>query len=193
MKKTKLTAVLLVLTLLIGALCSCRDILSIREYNAQMYPATDMLLSSFVDEHRVGGLIYENPDYVEGVDDRQDKYYCDITSPNFWAIIIKDREEFDKAFKENSLDVDFDTEMVLLYIFSSSIAESRYIIDMVAVDRDKACIYFGAEKNVFQSVWYRLTFRAGWSAPRQACLAVKMNKADITSVDFIENIIWTVF
>ena len=69
MKKTKLTAAALLLVLIVGVFCGCADIRSIREHNAEIYNVEDMLLSTFIDEHRLGGMYYENPDYVEGVDD----------------------------------------------------------------------------------------------------------------------------
>ena len=185
MKKTKLTAAALLLVLIVGVFCGCADIRSIREHNAEIYNVEDMLLSTFIDEHRLGGMYYENPDYVEGVDDYKDKYYYDLDSPNFWAIIIKDREEFDKAFKENTLNIDFEHEMLLLYVGLGGGGNAEYTLDAVAVDGDKAAVYY-EEKSSFPPLGYLVIPFASASAPVRTFIAVKMNKADITSVDFIE-------
>ena len=175
MKKRKLIIALLSLFIILGTLtgCSYTQI----KYRAKMYcQVQDWILPSFLDEHKVCGVSYENPDYVEGVDDYTKKYYYDQVSPNFWTFIIEDQETFNQIFKENTLEVDFDTEMVFLHIFSGS--SNEYIIDKVGVEAQKACVYYKSK--------LRFTLGAGASAPSRSCLIVKMSKMDITNVDFIE-------
>ena len=175
MKKRKIIAALLSLFIIFSTLtgCSYTQI----KYKAKMYSQVqDWILPSFWDEHKICGLRYENPDYVEGVDDYTEKYYYDQVSPNFWTFIIEDQETFDSIFKENTLEVDFDNEMVLLHICRGSSKE--YIIDKIGVEAQKACVYYKSK--------LRFTLGATGIAPSRRCLIVKMSKMDITNVDFIE-------
>ena len=180
MKKTKFIALIMLLVRVSTFLTGCVSVsgmYSKLKYGAKMYSQVqDWILPSFLDEHKVCGVSYENPDYVEGVDDYTKKYYYDQVSPNFWTFIIEDQETFNQIFKENTLEVDFDTEMVFLHIFSGS--SNEYIIDMVGVEAQKACVYYKSK--------LRFTLGVGASAPSRSCLIVKMSKMDITNVDFIE-------
>ena len=68
----------MVLLVVLGLFTGC----SFNKYNARMYSkAKDLMLSSFLEDNRVSGACYPNPDYVEDAEELVDKYLYDETSP----------------------------------------------------------------------------------------------------------------
>ena len=135
-------------------------------------------MPSFLDEHKVYGANYKNPDYVEGADDNTKKYYTDPTAPEDRTFIIGDQETFDSIFKENTLEVDFDNEIVLLYIFSDAISKNKYIIDSISVQSGRVNIYFKLKFNLISHLMLTGIL------PYVNCLVVKMDKIDVENAEF---------
>ncbi len=146
------------------------------KYDAEMYSASEeWILTSFLAENKVKGAYYKNPDYVEGFDDTSEEYYYDETSPENRTFIIKDQETYNTIFRQNALTVDFDEEMVYLYVFADIYPNRTYYIEKISLE-EKVYIYFRLEKNNKKDA----------SAPYQRCLIVKMVKNDISNVEFIK-------
>ena len=182
MKKTKFTALLMLLIIVSTFLTGCVSVSGTYaklKYGAKMYSQCDeWILPSFFDKNKISGVAYKNPDYVEGVDDYSEKYYTDYDAPRTRAFIVNDEETYNEIFKENSLKVDFDKETVFVHILSTTTATNIYVIDDIAVDSGKVSIYF--IKRNFLSIFMDGT------APSPICLVVKMDKIDVDNVEFIK-------
>ena len=78
------------------------------KYNAVMYSTSkDWILTSFLEDNKVKGAYYKNPDYIESENDSVDKYYYDETSPKHRTFIVDNQDTYNTIFKENALRVDF--------------------------------------------------------------------------------------
>lgn len=106
------------------------------KYNAKMYSkCNDWIKQDFLENNKVRGASYFNPDYVEGNDDVE-KFYRDNSSPKSRTFIITEEETFHQIFLENKLDVDFDKEMVILYIFSDVNPSRNYDIKTISLKNE---------------------------------------------------------
>ena len=185
MKKTKFTALFMLLVIVSTFLTGCVSVsgmYSKLKYGAKMYSkCNEWLLPSFLDEHKLLGVAYKNPDYVEGVDDYSEQYYTDYEAPINRTFIVNDEEAYDKIFKENTLKVDFDEEIVFLYIFADCSPSQKYIIDDISVESEKVSIYFQFNSNFRSLIGY-----IGSTSPYPRCLVVKMDKIDVDNVEFIK-------
>ena len=166
----------MVLLVILGLFTGCSG----NKYNARIYShAEDLVLSTFLEENKVLGAFYPNPDYVdvEDLEDDEypvDEYYQDETSPASRTFTITDVETFDSIFQKDKIEVDFSKEVVYLCIFAD-IYPRDYIIEDISVEDGKTTIYIKlvpSEKN-----------DAGM--PSQRCLAVVMDKNDTSEVEFI--------
>ena len=79
----RIISIVMVLLIVLGLFTGCLG----NKYNARIYShAEDLVLSTFLEENKVLGAFYPNPDYVdvEDLEDDEypvDKYYQDETSP----------------------------------------------------------------------------------------------------------------
>ena len=173
MRKSKLTAFLLVLVIFVCFFTSC----SYSKYNAVMYSMSEeWILTSFLEDNKVRGAYYKNPDYGDGADDSGDEYYYDETSPQYRVFIINDQDTYNAIFKEDALTVDFDKETVYLYIFADVHPNREYYICDISLEKEKVNIYFKLEHSN----------KKGATAPYQRSLIVKMDKNNASTVEFIK-------
>jgi len=164
----------MVLFVIFGLFTGCSG----NKYNARMYSkAKDLMLSSFLEDNRVSGACYPNPDYVEDAEELVDKYLYDETSPKSRTFTITDVETFDSIFQKDKIEVDFSKEVVYLYIFAD-MSPREYVIDDISIEDEKTTIYFKLTKNNKKDA-----VRA-----YQRCLVVIMDKNDTSEVEFIERI-----
>lgn len=146
-------------------------------YNAKLYShSEDLLLPEFLDANKVRGAYYLNPDY-DPDDENSDEYYRDKESPKNRMFVIEEEDTFKKIFKENSLDVNWDKEMVILYIFSDD-SPRDYKLKSISVSNDKIQVHYKFKGN---------GWRKDSSAPYQRCLALTMKKQDVQNVEFIND------
>ena len=79
----------------------------------------------FWEENRIGGIVYKNgnrdPDDSEG-----EEYILDENSPKFRTHIISCQQEYDRVFID-FYDIDFEKEMVLVYL-TSGLGNETFII-----------------------------------------------------------------
>ena len=79
-------------------------------------------------------------------------------------------------FAGDELGVNFDKEMVLIYIFADIYPNRNYIINNILKEGEKVKIYLELEKNNKKDA----------TAPYQRVLIVKMEKLDISEAEFIK-------
>jgi len=173
----RIISIVMVLLIVLGLFTGCLG----NKYNARIYShAEDLVLSTFLEENKVLGAFYPNPDYVdvEDLEDDEypvDKYYQDETSPRSRIFIINDSETFDSIFQKDKIEVDFSKEVVYLYVFSDD-SPREYLLDDISLEDGKMTICCKlAYSNKKDS-----------GMPSQRCLAVVMDKNDATEVEFID-------
>ena len=150
------------------------------QYNATMYSkARKWIHEDFLDNNRVRGASYinkeYNPDMIYDEENWVEKYIYDKESPKNRTFIIKDEITFNNIFKENSFDVDFDKEMVILYMVSDVCPRECYILNILNDDDILTIQYMHKFSNAYDTV-----------QPYPRCMVVKMKKMNITGVEFIE-------
>ena len=170
MKRYKITVVCIVLLIVLSSLSACGKV----KYNAKIYNMSEeSFLSSFLEENKVKGAYYKNPDYAE---DSDEKYYYDETSPVCRTFIVNNSGDYSLIFTGNELTVNFDKEMLFIYIFADVNPCRNYLLNKVVVDGETAKIYFGLEKGDKKDA----------TAPYQRVLIVKTDKLDINEAEFIK-------
>ena len=169
MKRYKITVVCIVLLIVLSSLSACGK----TGYNAKIYNMSEeSFLSSFLEENKVKGAYYKNPDYAED----SDEYYYDETSPVCRTFIVNNSGDYSLIFTGNELTVNFDKEMLFIYIFADVNPCRNYLLNKVVIDGETAKIYFGLEKSDKKDA----------TAPYQRVLIVKTDKLDINEAEFIK-------
>ena len=170
MKKYKFLMFILTIPIILYSIAGCQK----NKYNAKIYnSAENLFLNSFLEENKVKGAYYKNPDYP---DDADKKYYYDETSPAYRTFIVNNLDDYSLAFAGDELEVNFDKEMVLIYIFADIYPNRNYIINNILKEGEKVKIYLKLEKNNKKDA----------TAPYQRVLIVKMEKLDISEAEFIK-------
>ena len=171
MAKAKFIKIGLALLLIFSLLPGCSSL----RYGARLYNhVNDWIDESFLKENRVKAS-YPNDNYVHGESDPRDKYIYDESSPSSRVFIITDEDEYNRIFTNSPLDIDFEEEMVILYIFPKSNARDYKLKRMELKDKTL-------------TVEIRLEWK--WNdvkdgcMPGPECVAIKMNKAEIDEVKF---------
>ena len=167
MKKYKFLMFILTIPIILYSIAGCQK----NKYNAKIYnSAENLFLNSFLEENKVKGAYYKNPD------DADKKYYYDETSPAYRTFIVNNLDDYSLAFAGDELEVNFDKEMVLIYIFADIYPNRNYIINNILKEGEKVKIYLKLEKNNKKDA----------TAPYQRVLIVKMEKLDISEAEFIK-------
>lgn len=144
-----------------------------RKYNAKIYSkSNDWIKQDFLKNNKVRGAYYFNPDYIAGNDYVEEGYYDD-SSPKSRTFIITEEESFNQIFLENKLDVNFDKEIVILYIFCDIYPYRNYYIKTISLKKEVLNITLRLEK-------YN---KADATMPCQRCLVIKMNKKNLNSIN----------
>ena len=161
---------ILTIPIILYSIAGCQK----NKYNAKIYnSAENLFLNSFLEENKVKGAYYKNPDYP---DDADKKYYYDETSPAYRTFIVNNPDDYSLFFAGDELGVNFDKEMVLIYIFADIYPNRNYIINNILKEGEKVKIYLELEKNNKKDA----------TAPYQRVLIVKMEKLDISEAEFIK-------
>ena len=189
MRLKKIISFTLALLLLSITLVGC----SVVRYDAELYSyVNDWLDPAFLENNRLGNVNYRNPDYDrdladeaydEGREYEVPRFFNYPDNPETRSFIITDQETFDSMFVEDAIEVDFEKEMVLLYMFRTGASTSRnYKIEEITVEEGEMSI--------------SVTYAWNWDVdvkgvanniyPYHRCMAVKMKKAEVTTADFIE-------
>lgn len=171
MKKLKIVLIALALAIVpIFGVAGCGN-----KYHAVLYSkSNEWIDEDFLKENHVKGY-YPNDEYIEGEVDGGDKYIYDNDSPASRTFIITDAEKLNAIFTKCTVDVNFDKEMVILYIFSD-VYPRGYRLKTLKMD--------GQSLNIY----YKLENKKGNDAVMlyQRCFMVVLDKLDIEAVEFIE-------
>lgn len=170
MKKLRLLAILLAL---IALACSFSGCLGKRKYNVRLEIIPRILIHSEFEKANRIRTNYPNENYREGEDVPSHIYYED--EPRTRTFIIRDKETYDNIFTDESLLVDFDKETIVLYVFSRINSRKIYL--------DKVTVNGGQIKIVFREAYSDLY---DTSEPGVEYMVVKMEKTDVTEVEFVE-------
>ena len=105
------------------------------QYNATMYSKSHRLVKEeFIENNKVSNAKYKNKDYNPELecDDENwvDKYYYDEDAPKTRMFIIKDEKTFNEIFIENSMDVNFEKEMVILFMKRDVCPRDCYLLSI---------------------------------------------------------------
>jgi len=161
-----------ILLIVCGIVSGC----SSNKSTAKLYSnSKEWVLPSFLENNKVGGAFYKNPNYVEGQDELDEEYYYDEESPASRTFIITDREKYNTVFVEDSLKVDFEKEMVILYIFPD-VYSREYQLEELSVNDQIVTVKYKLESSDKKDA----------TAPYQRCMVLKMEKSDVLSAEFIE-------
>ena len=184
MRHKKIISFTLALILLFLALVGC----SVVRYDAEIYSyVNDWLDPAFLENNRLGNVDYENPDYdrdladeaeAEGLTYEIPKYFNFPDNPDTRTFIITDQEAFDSMFVEGAIEVDFEKEMVLLYMFRSwqPPRVDYYCIDKIKVQDELVNVYFAKENKENR--------RKDSVYSYHRCIAVRMKKIEVTTANF---------
>lgn len=146
------------------------------KYNAELFnDAEQWIRDDFLRENRVKAF-YPNENYDE-YDEQSESYIYDETAPLTRTFIISDDETFNAIFKGNDIAVNFENEMLLLYIHPEIYAGRDYSLKKITVEGKKINISVELEKR---------NGVGDASMPSQSCLLVKMDRIEIDSAEFIE-------
>ena len=182
MRLKKIISFTLALLLLSITLVGC----SVVRYDAELYSyVNDWLDPAFLENNRLGNVNYRNPDYdrdladeaeAEGWEYEVPPIFIYPDNPDTRSFIITDQETFDSMFVEDAIEVDFEREMVLLYMFSSCYPKSRdyYHLDKIKVKDELVTVYFARDNDRSNDSVYSY----------HRCMAVKMKKAEVTTANF---------
>ncbi|MFA5676541.1 MAG: hypothetical protein WDA65_08490 [Christensenellales bacterium] len=153
------------LIIVIGLFSGCGND---NKYNAVLYSdATVWMHEDFLIENLTRDAVYD------GIPLDDPLYPKNITH------LIQSKEDFDKVFTEFPTELDFEKEMLCIYIFSCNYMGLSYEISEMSLEDNMLKI----EVNFVMP-----GFGASGSAtvPKQRCLAVKIDRLDIETVEFSE-------
>ncbi len=123
MQKLKFTAIVLIFIMLFSTLTGC----SVKKYNAVLYErANDWVDEDFFKENKVRA--YYNT--------HGDAYELQRNEPLSRTFIITTREEFDRIFPEYPHSVNFDSQIMILYIFADDTDSVKFELRLMKL-RDK--------------------------------------------------------
>lgn len=171
MTKAKFLSLILVLLTIFSLFAGCSNN---NKYNAVLYSnANEWIDETFLNDNRVKAY-YLNENYIDGQSDPNDKYIYDTTSPSSRVFTVSDEAEYNRIFSNSPMNIDFEYEMVILYIFSDVYPEREYKLKKIEVNGEVLIVKTELEqKNVDDA-----------AMPYQRCIALKMNKVEINEVKF---------
>ena len=104
-------------------------------------------------------------------------YVTDLADEPF---IITDESVFNAVFIDSPFKVNFDKEMVIVYIYTTGEPSSRgYYLKKIEADRDTVNIYFESDKKPWDN-------RKDSVRPWERCIVFKMKKLNVTTVNVIK-------
>lgn len=169
-KKILILGVLIIMS--IGLFAGCgKD----NKYNAVLYDDVRLWMQeNFLKANMTYGSVYQY------FDENGNMYTSeDTTSPKTRTLVISDLGTFNEAFISFLPNVDFDKEMLVLYIFTTT-SINRRVLNSIEFTQQKLTIKFSVKKS--QSNGDAI------AGPGQMILVVKMDKiaVDATSIEFIK-------
>ena len=165
----------IMLLLMAFAFSGCKE----NKYNAILYSdCNEWFTAEFLENNKVYGAYYENPDYIEGESDINERGYYDNVSPKQRTICVTE-ETFDMVFLPNKLQVDFSKQMIWVYVFTDCNGCREYFIDEIVKEGSKLTIYYILEKKE------GCGHIADATMPFQRCFILIMDKVGVDGVGFV--------
>lgn len=129
--------------------------------------AAEWINTQFASENLTRGIHYDEQDF-----------YTDETYPASRTFIVNNRERYDEIFIAGiqELDIDFDTQMLVVYTFTTVYHRNNRIKKTEV-------------KNQVLTISYKMEEKFGVgdaSMPYQRWFVVKLDALYITSVEFVE-------
>ena len=127
MKKRKIIAATLVLLLLLQLLTACAG----ARYGAALYSDVgDWIDEAFLKENKVKGAYYRNENYTEENRYEEKEWLREKEGPSSRTFVVTTEEEYGAIFPNATLDVDFEKQMVILYLCTDTSPRDYYIEEM---------------------------------------------------------------
>lgn len=165
------TFLALVPTMLVTCFIGCNN-----KYNATLISnADDIIDAKFLEQNRVSGAFYPNPEYKEGVDSPDERYIFDESSPESRTFIITEENLFDDIFDEDKFSIDLADKMAILYIFADVYGTRDYKLSDIEKTGDRLEICCSLEYSAADDA----------TMPFMRCFVVTLDKTDISEVTFI--------
>ena len=152
-----------------GVLTACDEA---KKYHAEFYDDVEEFMNDeFLKENRVGNTYYPNEYYIEGVNER---FTYDETSPRTRTFIVTDEEEFAKMFDSFPAEIDFASQMLVVYMFRVINGRPHHMRKL-KVEDGKLSIRIKEENCNSDDT----------TMPGRKCVAIVMDKTEAMSVEFI--------
>lgn len=145
------------------------------KYDAVLYSyVNDWIDEDFLMDNRVKAY-YPNENYVEGDSFPWEKFIYDEQSPTIRTFIITNEIEFKNIFSKREITINFNTEMVILYVFADVYPNRNYELEKIELNDGVLIIKteLGEKSDVDDA-----------SSPFQRCFMIKMKKMKIKEVIF---------
>lgn len=136
--------------------------------------AHDYVEYSFLFENKINGVVYKNLDYDES-DPESEEYIWSQDGPSDLIFIIENEERYKEIFTDEAPSVDFEKEMVILYIYYDVSPNLKHHIKSIKLKNGELYVTLRAEREIFG---------AGSTAPYPRCSVLTMKKTNLTSVHF---------
>ena len=163
-KRILITGVLLIMVFSLGA---CVNNIP---YNAVLYSnANGWMNEDFLKENLTRGCRYVD-ESGEAVNASGDEY------PVFVTKVITTVESFDEKFSEFPPKVDFEKEIILVYIFTDIYPARNYNLQKIMLNGTIIDLEYKIEKPKGKDA----------AMPAQRCFVVKLDRIDVSAASFIE-------
>jgi len=130
----------------------------------------------FWNTNKISGVTYKNENW-DPEDPSSEEYFQDEASPPFRTFIITEKAQMDEIFTIYP-DLDFEKEMLILYIFRSSYNNICYQQKLINVILDKKNL-----KIQFTIIQIKPSDK-NTTTPQQTSLVIKIDKLNIDTVEF---------
>ena len=152
-----------------GVLTACDEA---KKYHAEFYDDVEEFMNDeFLKENRVGNAYYPNEYYIEGVNKR---FIYDETSPRTRTFIVTDEEEFARMFDSFPAEIDFASQMLVVYMFRVINGRPHHMRKL-KVEDGKLSIRIKEENCNSDDT----------TMPGRKCVAIVMDKTEISSAAFV--------
>ena len=145
------------------------------KYHTEYYDAVDEVMDKeFLYTNKVKAY-YRNPNYIEGVTEWFDRYIYAENAPTSRTFIVADEEEFAKMFDSFPAEIDFASQMLVVYMFRVINSRDYYLRELTV--KDGVLNVTLEEEHISPDV-------ADTTMPGCRCVAIVMDKTEIKSANF---------
>lgn len=128
----------------------------------------------FLRENKTLGVRYENENWKPGDDD--EKYLYDKVSPEVRTFVVEEQTQLDQIFGDKFLtEINFDQEIIIVCM---------YTVKPNRIERIANIVIDGAVMEIDFKIEYKKTTNSSEPIPEQGLLVMKLDKLNITKVNF---------